>query len=72
MDIEGRVVFQELEGGFWGIEGDDGMQYKPVGELPEAVRVAGQRVRASVEPAPSFGIAMWGQEVQVKTIEAIT
>ena len=67
--IRGTVVRQDLEGGFWGIVGDDGKKYRPVGELPEAVRHDGCRVEAEVERADVISFAMWGTSVHVRRIQ---
>lgn len=69
MDVVGTVVYEELSGGFWGIEGDDGAQYKPIMGFPEEFKAKGQRVKAQVEPVQVMGISMWGQTVKVLKIE---
>lgn len=71
MRITGTVVHESLEGGFWGIVGDDGQQYKPVDDLPPEVRTDGCRVAATVEPVQIFSFAMWGQNVRVSDVETL-
>ncbi len=71
MEITGTVTHQDLEGGFWGIEGDDGVQYRPIEPLPDAVRHDGCRVRAAIEPVTVLSIAMWGRSVRVDAIQRI-
>ena len=71
MKITGTVVHLDLEGGFWGIEGDDGEKYKPVDALPAAVRDDGCRVEAEVEPANVLSLAMWGRNVHVHAIKPL-
>lgn len=68
MKITGTVVYQDLEGGFWGIVGDDGEDYRPLDELPESVRTDGCRVEAEVEPADVLSFTMWGRNVHVLAI----
>lgn len=71
MRITGRIVYQDLEGGFWGIVADDGSQYHPVEGLPHHLRKDGCRVRAEVEPTNVVSFAMWGKNVRVKNIQRI-
>lgn len=71
MQITGTVVFEDLEGGFWGIAGDDGHKYYPVDGLPEAVQTKGLRIRAEVEPAMVMTTVMWGRTVQIVNIEPV-
>lgn len=71
MRIVGTIVWLDFEGGFWGIEGDDGAQYRPVEPLPERARVDGCRVRAEVERADVVSFAMWGQSVHVRSLDVL-
>ncbi len=72
MKITGKVVYQELEGGFWGIIADNQLQYEPVSELPRAVQVNNSRVEAEIEPADVISFKMWGQPVYVRSIKRIS
>ena len=71
MKIKGTVVYQEIEGGFWGIIGDDKMQYEPVGELPRSVQVANSRIEVEFEPADVISFKMWGQPIYVRSVKRI-
>ena len=71
MKITGKVVYQDLEGGFWGIVSDDDLQYEPVRELPKAVQVDNSRVEVEIEPADVISFKMWGQPVYVRSIKRI-
>ena len=71
MTITGTVVHLDLEGGFWGIEGDDGKKYRPVDDLPDAVRRDGCRIEAEVEAANVLSFAMWGRSVRVRAIKSL-
>ena len=66
--ITGKVIHLDFEGGFWGIEGDDGKKYRPQ-NLPKKAQKAGQRITAELEIVPSFSIMMWGIEVKIHKIE---
>ena len=69
MRITGTTVFNLLEGGFWGIRGDDGRKYRPT-EWPEAWRQEGLRVSVDCERWPGPSIFMWGMAVEVSAITA--
>ena len=71
MKITGTVVYQDLEGGFWGIVTDNHMQFEPISELPKAVQVENSRIEAEVEPADVLSLKMWGQPVYVRSIKRI-
>jgi len=67
----GTVVFVPLEGGFFGISGDDGRNYLPL-DLGQEFRVDGLRVAFEAEEAPDTAtIQMWGTPVNVTFIEAV-
>lgn len=66
----GTIVFQELEGGFYGIVGDDGKDYLPL-NLDAQYRVNGLRIAFESEPAGNIAtIHMWGTPVNLTFIEA--
>jgi hypothetical protein len=69
MQIKGKVVYVDLSGGFWGIVSEDGQQFDPVNEIPEAFRKDGLEISAKVKPSPGFSIRMWGQMVNVSGIK---
>lgn len=71
MKITGTVVYQDLEGGFWGIIGDDNQQYRPVDELPASVQIDGRRVEVDLEPANVVSITMWGRNVHIHEIKSL-
>jgi putative hemolysin len=67
----GTITYVDLEGGFYGIVADDGMQYLPA-NLPEEYRTDGLRVAFSADPADDgAGIQMWGTPVEIRSIERI-
>jgi hypothetical protein len=70
--FEGRVVWLDFEGGFWGILAADGRRYDPQG-LPAGFRRAGLRVRVVARIVPGMaGSHMWGTVVQLVDIVALT
>jgi len=70
MNISGQISYQNLEGGFWGILGNDGSKYLPVEGLPESFRKEGLAVKARVEIVHMIGTVMWGQYVKVLSISS--
>lgn len=65
----GMVIFVDLEGGFYGIRGDDGEDYYPL-QLEEEFRVNGLRVSFESEPAKDVvTIHMWGTPVTLTYME---
>ena len=71
MNITGKLTYVNLSGGCWGIEGDDGQKYHPVDGIPEAYKKEGKRVKVKLSPVQSFGIFMWGQDVNLETIDQL-
>jgi inhibitor of cysteine peptidase len=68
LEITGRIVWVPLEGGFFGLVGDDGRQFEPL-NLPEAFRRDGLPVLVTGRPAPpAVSFRMWGRRL---TIDAI-
>lgn len=67
----GTIVFVPLEGGFFGIAGDDGKKYLPL-TISKEFQVDGLRVAFEAEEAPDTAtIQMWGTPVNVTFIEAV-
>lgn len=58
------MVHQNLEGGFWGIEGNDGRQWLPL-NMPEQLKEKGKEVSLTVKEADVVGVQMWGTPVKV-------
>ncbi|MBI1919539.1 MAG: hypothetical protein HYS23_00510 [Geobacter sp.] len=71
ISITGTVVHVDLEGGFWGVVGDDGKQYD-VPNLPKEFRKHGLRVKFAARLSPGqISFHMWGVIVEVVSIEKI-
>lgn len=63
--IKGKVVYQDLGPGFWGIIGSDGENWRPI-NMPEQLKKENADVEvtaASVEEGAS--IFMWGKPVKI-------
>lgn len=68
MNITGKITYVNLSGGFWGIEADNGQKYQPTSEIPAQLREEGLKIKATVLPVATFGIFMWGQDVEIRSI----
>jgi len=67
----GTVVYNNLEGGFYGVVTDTGQQLD--GTLPRDLRRDGLRVRGEYERAlGQMGIRMWGEQVRFLWVERVT
>ena len=68
----GTIIYQDLEGGFYSIMGDDGKQYLPA-SLAQDLKINGTRIWYSVLPTPdSVSMYMAGTSVDILSIEPIT
>jgi|GEM_PF-2547452 len=68
MAISGTIVFRNLEGGFFVIEGDDGRIYDPV-NLEDAFKRDGLKVKVVAKLKPDMGsIHMVGDIIEIVTI----
>ena len=67
--LEGTVVWIDLEGGFFGILGDDGKQYDPL-NLPAEFQIDGLRVVLSARIRDDAASAhMWGYLITIDNID---
>jgi len=68
--ITGKIQRVNLEGGFFGIAGDDGQKYDPI-NLKDEFKKDGLAVKFTVkEKTGMVGIHMWGKIVEVVSMEA--
>ena len=71
MSGTGTIVFNDFEGGFYGIVSDGGRRYFPDG-LDEAFKVDGLRVEFEVRLLRNvMTIVMWGQPVTVVALKKL-
>ncbi len=69
LECAGTVVQVGIDGGFYGIVGDDGTQYDPL-NLPDNFAQQGERVRVTVETCPdTAGSNAWGTQVELLDIQ---
>ena len=69
MRITGTIVYQPIEGGFWGIAGDDQVNYEPVDSVPASLQRDNTRIEADVEPVDASSFRMWGRPVRILSIK---
>ena len=66
----GTVTYVDLEGGFYGIAGEDNTNYDPV-NLEEDFREDGLEVEFTAYPVEDMmSIRMWGQLVEIRSIQS--
>lgn len=71
-EITGKVVYQNLEGGFWGIIDEKGNQYLPV-NMPEQLKYKDIKVSVVIRPLEDgVGTAMWGSPVRIISFSTVT
>ncbi len=71
MQITGTVQYQAFGTGFWGIIGDDKLNYRP-SKLIKALQKEGLRLTAEVEEAPNqMSVLMWGTAIIIKSYEIL-
>jgi len=69
-EITGTVVYKNLEGGFFAIDGDDGKKYDPI-SLPENLRRHGLKVKVTARLKPdAVSFHMYGPIIEVVNITA--
>ena len=65
MKIKGKVAYQELGTGFWGIIGNDGSKYRPVNLLKELEKEGLSVEVEAKEHKNAVSIFMWGITVKI-------
>ena len=66
---EGTIVWNDFEGGFFGIQANNGEKYYPLGFLEEEFQVAGLAVKFVLRPERNVAtIVMWGTPASVVSI----
>ena len=68
--ISGKVVYQDLGMGLWGIVDDSGNQWQPI-NFPEQLKYKGARVAVMIQELDMATTAMWGQPVRVLSFRTL-
>jgi hypothetical protein len=71
IQISGRAVYHNFEGGFWGIETDSGEKYTPI-NMPEQLKMDGaQVIITAVVLKDAFTLTMWGEAIRIVGFETL-
>ena len=63
--IRGKVIYQELGMGFWGIIGDDGKEWLPV-NLPTHLQIKNKSIAVKAKIVEDgVSMFMWGTMVEI-------
>jgi len=62
--IKGKVVYNKLGMGFWGILDDAGNQWEPV-NMPNQIKYDGKEVEVVAKITDQESINMWGRVVKI-------
>lgn len=61
--IKGKVVYQNIEGGFWSIISEEGEELRPQ-YMPVQLREEDKQIECVIFPTNAeFSIIMWGKEI---------
>lgn len=68
MKITGKVSYQSLGPGFWGIVGNDGQEWRPL-HLPQALQKDGLDIEVEAEEAEEqMSVFMWGTAITINKV----
>lgn len=70
MKIKGKVIYQDLGVGFWGIIGDDGSEWLPV-NMPNQLKVKGAEVEIQAIESDQESMAMWGSPIKILSFHTL-
>ncbi len=71
MKITGKVVYQNIGMGCWGIVASNGKEYRPV-NMPEQLKTEGAKVTVSASSVKEeVSMFMWGTPVKITSFETI-
>ena len=68
--IQGKVVYEDLEMGFWGIVDKQGNKWRPV-SMPDQLKVAGAQVQVTASEVDEDSIFMWGTPIRIMSFHTI-
>jgi hypothetical protein len=71
MSFVGRIIYVSLEGGFYGIESDNGNKFNPL-NLPKQFKRPGLLVQVNGIVKQVFTHRMWGQSIYIDNITTIS
>ena len=68
MKIKGKITYQNIGTGFWGIIDTNGNQYEPV-NLSEKLKKEGKSVSVTARESDTFSLFMWGNPIEIISID---
>ncbi|MBK8043042.1 MAG: hypothetical protein IPK21_10535 [Haliscomenobacter sp.] len=69
--IEGKVVFQDIEDGIWGITGADGAKWLPV-HFPSSLKKKGLKVRVIAQERDDMVSSFqWGTPIRILSFQIL-
>lgn len=70
--ITGKVVYQNLGMGFYGIVDQNGNEWRPI-NMPEQLKYDGKKVEVSaLEVEEDMSLFMWGTAVKIVSFKTMT
>lgn len=71
MKIKGKVVYQDLGLGFWGIVDEKGQEWRPV-NMPEQLKHKGKVVSITASKVEDdMSMFMWGTAIKIDSFETL-
>ena len=70
MTITGRITYENIGMGFYGIEADNGIQYQPLNLSPTFAK-NGLRVKIVARTMNVETMEMWGTPIEIQKIESV-
>ena len=68
--IHATVVYNEFEGGFWGLRTKEGVEYLPI-NMPRQLMLNGANVSCGIKPSDDLSLHMWGKLIEIVSFETI-
>ena len=68
--ITATIVYQEIEGGFWGLIDQDGNHWLPI-NMPEQLKYAGKKIKLVIREVDMMTTSMWGKPVKVVSFSTL-
>lgn len=69
--IKGKVVYQNIGTGFWGIIDESGNQWEPV-NMPNQIKYEGKEVQVVAKETHEDSMNMWGKTVKIISFSTMT
>jgi hypothetical protein len=71
MKIIGKVVYQNIGTGFWGIIDNKGNEWRPV-NMPEQLKHEGAQVTVEAQEVDEMSVFMWGTAVKIVSFHTLS